>query len=96
MLPVDRYVAGLARKRMAAGVLFLDSEDRVLLVEPSYKPNREILGGAVEPDESPWATAVREMGKPVQQITTSLLRLPTAKSVSGLQAFARRTGVPVA
>lgn len=61
VLPVEQYVAGLARKRMAAGVLFRDSCDRVLLVEPSYKPNWEIPGGAVEAEESPWQTAEREL-----------------------------------
>lgn len=61
VLPVEQYVAGLARKRMAAGVLFRDQTGRVLLVEPSYKPNWEIPGGAVEADESPWATAIREL-----------------------------------
>jgi hypothetical protein len=30
--------------------------------------------------------------KPIQQITTSLLRHPTAYSLPGLRAFARRTG----
>jgi 8-oxo-dGTP pyrophosphatase MutT (NUDIX family) len=59
-VPVEQYVAGLSRKRMAAGVLLRDAEVRVLLVEPSYKPNWEIPGGAVEADESPWATATRE------------------------------------
>jgi 8-oxo-dGTP pyrophosphatase MutT (NUDIX family) len=61
VLPVEQYVAGLSRKRMAAGVLFRDVGGRVLLVEPSYKPNWEIPGGAVEADESPWATATREV-----------------------------------
>lgn len=61
VLPVEEYVAGLARKRMAAGVLFRDRDDRVLLVEPSYKPNWEIPGGAVEADESPWTAASREL-----------------------------------
>jgi 8-oxo-dGTP pyrophosphatase MutT (NUDIX family) len=46
---------------MATGVLFRDVHGRVLLVEPSYKPNWEIPGGAVEADESPWATATREL-----------------------------------
>ncbi|WP_327639465.1 NUDIX hydrolase [Kribbella sp. NBC_00482] len=46
---------------MAAGVLFRSSDGRVLLVEPSYKPNWEIPGGAVEADESPWAAAAREL-----------------------------------
>ncbi|MFB8281180.1 NUDIX domain-containing protein [Nocardia colli] len=61
VLPVEQYVAGLARKRMAAGVLFRDSTDRVLLVQPSYKPNCEIPGGAVEEDEAPWTAATREV-----------------------------------
>jgi ADP-ribose pyrophosphatase YjhB (NUDIX family) len=61
VLPAEQYVAGLARKRMAAGVLFRDSTGRVLLVEPSYKSNWEIPGGAVEAEESPWAAATREL-----------------------------------
>lgn len=61
VVPVEQYVAGLSRKRMAAGVLFRDVQGRVLLVEPSYKPNWEIPGGAVEADESPWAAATREL-----------------------------------
>jgi 8-oxo-dGTP pyrophosphatase MutT (NUDIX family) len=61
VLPVDQYVATLARKRMASGVLFRDKAGRVLLLEPSYKPNWEIPGGAVDAEESPWATATREL-----------------------------------
>lgn len=60
-LPVEQYVAGLARKQLAAGLLFRDGAGRVLLVEPSYKPNWEIPGGAVEAEEAPWATARREL-----------------------------------
>jgi len=59
--PVERYVARLDRKRMAAGILFRDADGRVLLVQPSYKPNWEIPGGAVEADESPWTAASREL-----------------------------------
>ncbi|MEU8227525.1 NUDIX hydrolase [Kribbella sp. NPDC048915] len=55
------YVAGLPRKRLAAGVLFRTRDARVLLVEPSYKPNWEIPGGVVEADESPWDAAAREL-----------------------------------
>jgi 8-oxo-dGTP pyrophosphatase MutT (NUDIX family) len=46
---------------MAAGVLFRDVGGRVLLVEPSYKPNWEIPGGMVDAGESPWAAAAREL-----------------------------------
>lgn len=63
MLPYEQYVARANRKRMAAGVLFRDRQTRPLLVEPSYKPNWEIPGGAIEADESPWATATREINE---------------------------------
>jgi ADP-ribose pyrophosphatase YjhB (NUDIX family) len=63
VLPVDEYVARLPRKRMAAGVLFRDLIGRVMLVEPSYKPNFEIPGGAVEDDEPPWGAAGREVAE---------------------------------
>ncbi|GAA2820985.1 NUDIX domain-containing protein [Kribbella solani] len=57
------YIAGLPRKRVAAGVLFRSADGRVLLVEPSYKSNWEIPGGVVEADESPWAGATRELAE---------------------------------
>jgi 8-oxo-dGTP pyrophosphatase MutT (NUDIX family) len=63
VLPVDQYVKTLARKRMAAGVLFRDNTGRVLLLQPSYKDNWEIPGGAVEVDESPWAAVTRELAE---------------------------------
>ncbi|KZM68169.1 hypothetical protein AWN90_09520 [Nocardia terpenica] len=63
VLPVEQYVARLDKKRMAAGMLIRDDRRRVLLVEPSYKPNWEIPGGAVEKDESPWATVKREVAE---------------------------------
>lgn len=63
VVPVEQYMARLSRKRMAAGILFRDSRGRVLLVEPSYKPNWEIPGGVVEADESPWAAATRELSE---------------------------------
>jgi 8-oxo-dGTP diphosphatase len=52
--------AGLPRKRMAAGLLITDADERVLLVEPVYKAEWEIPGGCVEADESPHRAAVRE------------------------------------
>lgn len=47
--------------RAAAGVLFLDDTERVLMVVPSYKDVLEIPGGGVEPGESPYAAARREV-----------------------------------
>ncbi|MEM9516993.1 MAG: NUDIX hydrolase [Actinomycetota bacterium] len=51
----------LPRKRMGAGVVFVDSASRVLLVHPTYKPTWELPGGAVEDRESPRAAAQREV-----------------------------------
>lgn len=61
LLPFDEYVRSLDRKRMSAGVLFRDTEDRILLVEPSYKSHWDIPGGSVDAGEAPWATARREV-----------------------------------
>lgn len=57
------YTATLPRKRMGAGAVFTNQDGHVLLVEPTYKPTWEIPGGAVEADESPRATAVREIAE---------------------------------
>lgn len=57
----DDYLASLARKRMAAAVLFTDPRGRLLLVEPTYKDYWEVPGGAVDADESPYDAAVREV-----------------------------------
>ncbi|MER6075492.1 NUDIX hydrolase [Streptomyces sp. NPDC001817] len=55
------YDRALPRKRVAAGVLFFDDQDRVMLVDPIYKDPWDIPGGAVETDESPRAGAHREI-----------------------------------
>lgn len=46
---------------VAAGVLLFDEQDRVLLVDPTYKPGWEFPGGIVEPGESPSRAGVREV-----------------------------------
>ncbi|MGK5531074.1 NUDIX domain-containing protein [Streptomyces sp. URMC 129] len=48
---------------LAAGVLFFDDRDRVLLVDPTYKPGWEFPGGVVEPGEAPARAAVREVAE---------------------------------
>jgi 8-oxo-dGTP pyrophosphatase MutT (NUDIX family) len=53
----------LPTKRVAATVLFFDALGRVLLVEPTYKPEWELPGGAVEVDESPYTGACREVAE---------------------------------
>lgn len=55
------YTATLPRKRMGSGVLFRDTSNRVLLVEPVYKDYWELPGGAVDGDESPHDAARREV-----------------------------------
>lgn len=49
-----------ARKYMSAGALCRVAE-RVLIVNPTYKPQWEIPGGLVEADESPRAACMREL-----------------------------------
>jgi 8-oxo-dGTP pyrophosphatase MutT (NUDIX family) len=60
-LPDDVYYASLPRKRMCSGALFRDRAQRILLVEPTYKPVWEIPGGIVEEYESPLEACVREV-----------------------------------
>ncbi|MFJ6751728.1 MULTISPECIES: NUDIX domain-containing protein [unclassified Streptomyces] len=48
---------------VAAGVLLFDDQDRVLLVDPTYKPGWEFPGGIVEPGEAPARAGVREVAE---------------------------------
>ncbi|MFJ4850152.1 MULTISPECIES: NUDIX domain-containing protein [unclassified Streptomyces] len=48
---------------LAAGVLLFDEEDRVLLVDPTYKPGWEFPGGVVEPGEAPARAGMREVAE---------------------------------
>ncbi|MFD5423743.1 NUDIX domain-containing protein [Streptomyces sp. NPDC127069] len=57
----NEHEAKMARPRMAAGALFFDEADRILLVEPSYKDYRDVPGGYVEQGESPRQACVREV-----------------------------------
>jgi 8-oxo-dGTP pyrophosphatase MutT (NUDIX family) len=58
---LDRYLASLPRKRMAATAFFRDGQGRVLLVNPVYKDPWDLPGGVVEADESPHAACRREV-----------------------------------
>lgn len=49
-----------ARKRVGADVLFRDDADRILLVDPKYKPDWDLLGGMAEANEPPLDAARRE------------------------------------
>jgi 8-oxo-dGTP pyrophosphatase MutT (NUDIX family) len=69
------YLAGLPAKRVAAGVLFTDRRERVLLVEPTYKPGWEFPGGAVMAAESPRSGAIREVMEELGLIVSGPLPL---------------------
>ncbi|UNZ18508.1 NUDIX hydrolase [Streptomyces sp. 891-h] len=62
-MPENDHEQRMTRPRMAAGALFFDAQDRVLLVQPSYKPMWEIPGGYVETGESPLTACRREVGE---------------------------------
>ncbi|MET9441870.1 NUDIX domain-containing protein [Streptomyces sp. NPDC006610] len=48
---------------LASGVLLFDERDRVLLVDPTYKPGWEFPGGVVEPGEAPARAGIREVAE---------------------------------
>lgn len=51
----------MAKPRVAAGALFVDEKDNVLLVKPTYKEGWDIPGGYVEPSETPVEACQREI-----------------------------------
>lgn len=51
------------RETVASGVLLFDERDRVLLVDPTYKPGWEFPGGVVEAGEPPARAGVREVAE---------------------------------
>lgn len=57
----DHWTAKLPKKRVAAGALFFNKDDQVLLVEPTYVAGWDYPGGVVEADETPYAAACREI-----------------------------------
>lgn len=52
-----------AAETLAAGVLLFDEDDRVLLVDPTYKPGWEFPGGVVERGEPPARAGMREVAE---------------------------------
>lgn len=51
----------IPRKRAAGGVLIRDEDNRILFVEPVYKPTLDIPGGIADENESPLDTCIREV-----------------------------------
>lgn len=58
------------RKRVSADVVVRDSGGRVLLVEPSYKPDWDLPGGMAEANEAPRVAAQRELREELNLNTT--------------------------
>lgn len=58
---------------LAAGVLLFDEQDRVLLVDPTYKPGWEFPGGIVEHGEPPTHAGLREVA---EELGLRLTRVP--------------------
>ncbi|MBE1489373.1 NUDIX hydrolase [Plantactinospora soyae] len=55
------HEAAPARPQVSAGAVFFDDDDRVLLVDPTYKKFWNLPGGAVDVGETPRAACVREV-----------------------------------
>ncbi|MFF3326870.1 NUDIX domain-containing protein [Streptomyces sp. NPDC002889] len=60
---------------VAAGVLLFDEDDRVLLVDPTYKPGWEFPGGVVESGEAPARAGMREVAEELGIGLTDVPRL---------------------
>lgn len=58
---VLNYTATLPMKRMAAGALFLNADQQILIVQPTYRETWLVPGGVVEAHESPRAACQREV-----------------------------------
>ena len=54
-------VGRFATPRMAAGALFVDNQDRILLVHKTYRNGWDVPGGYVDIGESPAAACRREL-----------------------------------
>ncbi len=55
------YYETLPKKRMAASAIFLNENDNILLVKPTYRPYWLLPGGCIEENESPREACIREV-----------------------------------
>ncbi|MFV8251119.1 NUDIX domain-containing protein [Bdellovibrio bacteriovorus] len=60
LLPEKEYLESLPKKRMGVGVL-LFSEDKILILKPTYKDHWLLPGGVIDLNESPREAAIREV-----------------------------------
>jgi ADP-ribose pyrophosphatase YjhB (NUDIX family) len=75
-MATNAHEAKMAHPRMAAGALFFDAADRILMVEPTYKDYWDIPGGYVETGESPLHAASTAVGS----ARTTLPRSPCSRT----------------
>jgi 8-oxo-dGTP diphosphatase len=70
------FIESIPRRRMTACALFLDEAGEFLIVRPTYRADDDwlLVGGAIDPSESPYDACKREVGEelgsdfPVQQL----------------------------
>lgn len=72
-LPHDEYLRRIPKKRISAGVIFVNSRQEILMVKPTYKSVWVIPGGVINQYESPQDGAVRE----VREETGLVITRPT-------------------
>lgn len=57
----ENYYKTLPKKRMGVGALFLNENNELLIVKPSYKDHWSVPGGVVDENESPQKACKREV-----------------------------------
>ena len=55
------YLNRLPKKRMGAECLFFDEQEKMLILEPTYKNHWLLPGGVIENNESPRQACIREV-----------------------------------
>ena len=78
VLPRAEYHASLPTKRSASGVLLFNQVGELFLVQPTYKPKWQLVGGVIDKFESPQQAAIREIKEEIgldinQQLTLRLI-----------------------
>jgi len=63
LLAAADWFASLPTVYLSASMLITDSDDRILLVKPNYRPDWGIPGGIVEADEAPDQCVTREIAE---------------------------------
>jgi ADP-ribose pyrophosphatase YjhB (NUDIX family) len=82
------YLTDLPKKRVAAGALFCDDQNRTLLVKPTYKNYWQLPGGVAEADEAPLAAATRRVRQELGLPAVTLGRLLVVDWVAPRDAVA--------